>query len=75
MAKGKQVHTVPDSKGLGWKNTSGGETISRHHNKDTAVDAGRSTARKDGAEHVIHRRDGTIGEKNSYGNDKFPPRG
>lgn len=75
MAKGKQVHTVPDPKGLGWKNSSAGETLSRHHTKDAAVDAGRQNARQEKAEHIIHKRDGTIGEKNSYGSDKFPPRG
>lgn len=71
----KQVHTVPDSNGLGWKNLSGGQTLSRHHTKDAAVEAGRQTARQQSAEHIIHKRDGTIGQKNSYGPDKFPPRG
>lgn len=71
----KQVHTVPDANGLGWKNVSGGETISRHHTKGAAIESGRQTAQQEKAEHVIHKRDGKISEKNSYGNDKFPPRG
>ncbi len=25
-------------------------------------------------EHLIHKKDGTIGERNSYGNDPYPPR-
>ncbi len=33
------------------------------------------TARGDNAEHVIKKQDGTIGEKNSSGNDPNPPKG
>lgn len=71
----KQVHTVPDPDGLGWKNTANGQDVSRHQTKKAAVGKGRSEAVKRGAEHVIHNKDGKIGQKNSYGNDKFPPRG
>jgi Uncharacterized protein conserved in bacteria (DUF2188) len=36
---------------------------------------GAAAARKDKVEHVIKKQDGTIGEKNSYGNDPNPPKG
>ena len=36
---------------------------------------GRQAARRDGAEHIIKKLDGTIGAKNSYGNDPNPPKG
>jgi len=36
---------------------------------------GQAVAKKDGVEHVIKKLDGTIGEKNSYGNDPYPPKG
>ncbi|MGE0363732.1 MAG: DUF2188 domain-containing protein [Vicinamibacterales bacterium] len=63
-----QVHTVP--RDGGWINEGGGETIGvAHDTKDTAIEAGRAAAREREAEHVIHNQDGTIGEKNSYGND------
>jgi hypothetical protein len=39
-----------------------------------AVEAGREMARKLKVEHTIHRRDGVITEKNSYGNDPYPPK-
>ena len=32
-------------------------------------------ARDRGVEHVIKKMDGTIGEKNSYGKDSYPPKG
>ena len=40
-----------------------------HDTKDEAVKAGRELARDRKTEHVIHRVDGKIGERNSYGND------
>ena len=45
---------------------------------DTKADAqaaGRATAKREGTEHVVHKRDGRIGERNSYGNDPYPPKG
>ncbi|MYG61807.1 MAG: DUF2188 domain-containing protein, partial [Acidimicrobiales bacterium] len=35
----------------------------------------RDTARRERTEHSIHRKDGQIGERNSYGNDPHPPTG
>lgn len=67
MAK-KEVHTVKTSKG--WANKlPGGKVLSNHGTKATAQKKGRSQALTRKAEHVIHKVDGTIGEKNSYGND------
>lgn len=74
MSTKKDVHTTPNPNGEGWVNQVGGEVVSHHHKKDTAVERGREIARENHSEHVIHRQDGTIGEKNSYGNDPFPPR-
>lgn len=74
MGRRGSVHTVPNPNGAGWVNKVDGETTSRHQRKDTAVERGRDIARGNHAEHSIHRRDGTIGEKNSYGNDPIPPR-
>jgi hypothetical protein len=43
--------------------------------KREAQQAGRDTARRDHVEHIIHNKDGQFGERNSYGNDPFPPTG
>jgi hypothetical protein len=42
--------------------------------KAEAQSTGRDMAQRGGAEHIIKKMDGTIGEKNSYGNDPNPPR-
>jgi hypothetical protein len=68
------VHTL--HRGGAWFNEiEGQEPFSSHHTKEEAVAAGRAQARAMRTEHLIHNLDGTIGERNSYGNDPFPPRG
>lgn len=75
MAKKPPVHTVPH--GDGWANRRAGSTrvSKKFDTKSAAQAAGRTTARNDKVEHLVHRKDGSIGERNSYGNDPFPPRG
>jgi hypothetical protein len=71
MAKGTRgaVHTVPS--GSGWANKVNGRTVSEHRKKATAQEAGRKEAIALETEHVIHKKDGEIGQRNSYGGD--PP--
>lgn len=75
MARKPPVHTVPH--GDGWANRrEGSDKVSKTFDtKRDAQAAGRDTAQREKTEHVIHKQDGTIGEKNSYGNDPHPPRG
>jgi hypothetical protein len=73
MAYKKQpVHTVPS--GNGWSNVQGGKEVSHHRTKAPAKTEGRRHAKRDETEHVIHKSNGQIDEKNSYGNDPCPPR-
>jgi hypothetical protein len=74
MKRGGEVHTVPATEGPGWWNQVNGKVISRHPFKEAAVAAGREIARQLELEHTIHRKDGVITQKNSYGNDPNPPR-
>ncbi len=74
MNRGGGVHTTPAATGRGWVNQSDGEVLSRHRTKVVAVAAGRDAARARQVEHTIHRMDGRIGTKNSYGNDPCPPK-
>jgi len=64
------IHTVPAGDD-GWAVTreGPGQPISTHATKGDAESAGRELARAERAEHIIHNADGTIGERNSYGND------
>ena len=60
----RQVHTVPTEKG--WRNRAGTRPISNHRTKALASKAGRKQAIERKAEHLIHRRDGSVGERHSY---------
>jgi hypothetical protein len=68
MAKGF-IHTV--YKNGQWFNEveEGGQFGGAHGTKDAAVAAGRERAKAGTTDHVIHNQDGTISERNSYGND------
>ena len=74
MKRGGGVHTVPAASGAGWWNKVSGRVASKHRLKVVAVAAGREIARGLRVEHTIHREDGQIAEKNSYGNDPCPPK-
>jgi len=74
MARKPTVHTVPNPHGKGWVNKYDGAEVSHHLTKDNAVERGRDIARDHHTEHNIHNTDGTIGRKNSYGNDPNPPK-
>lgn len=75
MAKKPPVHTVPH--GDGWANRrEGASRVSKTYpTKAAAQAAGRDTARRDKTEHLIHKKDGEIGGRNSYGDDLSPPKG
>jgi hypothetical protein len=71
----RPVHTVPH--GDGWANRrEGSPRVSKTFpTKAEAQAAGRDTAKRDRTEHVIHNKDGEIGQRNSYGKDPHPPKG
>lgn len=73
--KKKNYHVVPDGK-KGWSNKKEGSSRpkSRHRKQRAAIDAAKKQAKKDGVEVVIHRKNGRIRDKDSYGNDPCPPR-
>ena len=68
MAKG-YVHTI--HKNDRWVNEIEGQGAIRgsFERKTEAVAAGRARAKRDKTEHVIHKMDGKIGARSSYGGD------
>jgi hypothetical protein len=73
----KNIHTVFNSDRHMWENKKEGSSqpVSSHHTKVNAVNRGEQIARQEKVEILIHGKDGKIQERNSYGNDPFPPRG
>lgn len=76
MAKGKNQFVTPHPNG-GWQVKGAGNTkaTARVSTQGEAIKVAREIARNQGSELVICRPNGRIRDKNSYGNDPFPPRG
>ena len=77
MPKKGDVHVVYGDAGKRWRvEVTGNKRASgTHREKPQAVDQGRRLATRNKSELVVHNQDGKIGERRSYGNDPFPPRG
>lgn len=72
---GKNVHIVPHSEGWAVKIEGNDRATSVHRTQEQAIDAGRDRARRDETEILIHGENGRIRDRDSYGNDTFPPKG
>lgn len=73
MSKKQDIHVVPHNGGWATR-TEGAGRVGRLYNTQTeAIEAGREQAKREHAELVIHRRDGTIRDSDSFGNDPHPP--
>jgi uncharacterized protein YdaT len=77
MPKQGDVHVVYNQTEKRWRvDVTGNKRASgTHTTKTAAVDQGRRLASRNTSELVVHKQDGKIGERRSYGNDPFPPRG
>ena len=73
---GKDQHVTPRN-GDGWNVRGVGNTrpTAIYPTQQQAIQRAREIAKHQHSELVIHGRDGKIREKNSYGNDPFPPKG
>jgi len=73
MAKGKNQHVVKREKGWAVRGEGNTRDTSRHRTQQEAGKAAREIAINKESEVVIHRPDGKIRDKDSYGKDPFPP--
>lgn len=74
MAKNSR-HVVPRQDGWAVKKSGAAKASKTFTNQADAIKYGRTQAKKDGGELYVHRKDGTIRERDSYGNDPHPPKG
>ena len=71
----KSIHSTPLGNKWAVKQSNQNKPLSTHRTQAAAIKAGRTEAKHQSAEHVIHGRDGQIREKNSYGNDPSKSKG
>ena len=73
MTKSNQ-HVVPHNNDWAVRGEGNQKATSVHQTQQEAIDAAREIAINNRSEVVIHRPDGTIRDKDSYGNDPYPPK-
>ena len=73
---GKNQHVTPHPDG-GWqvKGEGNKRATVRTSTQKEAIDIARPISRNQNSELVVHRPNGQIRDKDSYGRDPFPPRG
>jgi len=71
---GKNQHVVPHGDGWAVRREGSTRVTSSHGTQGAAVERARQIAIRQGSEVVIHRPDGRIRDKDSYGNDPCPPK-
>ena len=71
----KNQHVVPVGNEWGIRGAGNSRLTGIFNNQSDAIDSAREIAINQGTELIIHGRNGQIRERNSYGDDPFPPRG
>lgn len=72
----RNQHVVPHPKGgFGVKGAGNSRFTTRTNTQSEAIQIAREIAINQNSELFIHRPNGQIRARNSYGNDPFPPRG
>jgi len=71
---GKNQHVVPKVDKWAVKQAGSPRVTSTHLTQKTAIEAAMKIAKRENSEVVIHRKDGRIRDKDSYGNDPCPPK-
>jgi Uncharacterized protein conserved in bacteria (DUF2188) len=72
---GKNQHVVPRGENWAVRGENNGKVTSIHSTQREAIEQARNIAQNQKAELFIHGENGRIRERNSYGNDPFPPKG
>lgn len=70
----KNVHVTPLGNKWQVKVEKSSTMISRHNTQTKAISKAIPVAKSFGSEVVIHRPNGTIRDKDSYGRDPYPPK-
>lgn len=72
---GKNQHVVTHPNGWAVQGEGNERATSIHSTQAEAIEAARGIARNQQSELLVHGRNGQIRERDSYGNDPYPPKG
>lgn len=71
----KNQHVVPHGEDWAVRGAGNQRATSVHPTQAEAIQQARGIAQNQHSEMLIHGKKGQIRERNSYGNDPFPPKG
>lgn len=71
----KNQHVVPHDGNWAVKGAGNSKATSVYPTQAEAIERAREIAQNQKSELLIHGENGRIREKNSYGNDPYPPKG
>ena len=71
----KGQHVVPRGGRWSVRRAGAARASSTFDTQAEAIERARDLAKSQGTEVYIHSKDGRIRERNSYGNDPYPPKG
>ena len=75
MSSKKNQHVVPHAEGWAVKGAGNSKATKILPTQADAIAVAKGIAKNQESELVIHRPNGQIREKNSYGGDSYPPKG
>lgn len=71
----KNQHVVPHENGWAVKGEGNSKATSVHRTQKEAIEQARGISKNQKSELFIHGRNGQIRERDSHGNDPYPPKG
>lgn len=75
MPKKPAIETIPHNDGWANKVQGSRRVANTAPTKAAAQAKGREMAQARKTEHIVKNKDGTVGGRQSYGNDPHPPKG
>ncbi len=72
---GKNQHVVPHNGSWAVRGAGNSKVTKEFDTQREAIDYARNIARNQESELLIHGQNGQIRERDSHGNDDFPPKG
>lgn len=72
---GKNQHVVPHGDDWAVRGAGNSRPTAVYPTQQEAIDRARGIAQNQGSELLIHGQDGRIRERDSHGNDPYPPKG
>jgi hypothetical protein len=73
VAKKSHLHVVPAGTDWNVQRQGAAQPTSTHRTQTAAENAAKQIARREGGEVYVHRPNGQIRDRDSFGNDPAPP--